>query len=190
MKSKQDIQLELLAEIDDICSKNGLKYILIGQTALNAYLNHTVKNGTRMMSVAMTMGDMDRFCEIIENEYSDDRYVEGMFNNPKFNPSFINYGNKNTTYFNMVYLDNNIHNGIEVRIYPIRKHAELDGTIIKGWSKRLARERKFRLTLNRIIVSDKFWHLKLALAFSSLLNLYSVIPHQKVFQDLLNPPHP
>ena len=126
MKSKQDIQLELLAEIDDICSKNGLKYILIGQTALNAYLNHTVKNGTRMMSVAMTMGDMDRFCEIIENEYSDDRYVEGMFNNPKFNPSFINYGNKNTTYFNMVYLDNNIHNGIEVRIYPIRKHAELD----------------------------------------------------------------
>ena len=67
MKSKQDIQLELLAEIDDICSKNGLKYILIGQTALNAYLNHTVKNGTRMMSVAMTMGDMDRFCEIIEN---------------------------------------------------------------------------------------------------------------------------
>lgn len=56
MKSKQDIQLELLAEIDDICSKNGLKYILIGQTALNAYLNHTVKNGTRMMSVAMTMG--------------------------------------------------------------------------------------------------------------------------------------
>lgn len=78
MKSKQDIQLELLAEIDDICSKNGLKYILIGQTALNAYLNHTVKNGTRMMSVAMTMGDMDRFCEIIENEYSDDRYVEGM----------------------------------------------------------------------------------------------------------------
>lgn len=29
MKSKQDIQLELLAEIDDICSKNGLKYILL-----------------------------------------------------------------------------------------------------------------------------------------------------------------
>ncbi len=27
MKSKQDIQLELLAEIDDICSKNGLKLV-------------------------------------------------------------------------------------------------------------------------------------------------------------------
>lgn len=185
MKSKQDIQLELLAEIDDICSKNGLKYILIGQTALNAYLNHTVKNGTRMMSVAMTMGDMDRFCEIIENEYSDDRYVEGMFNNPKFNPSFINYGNKNTTYFNMVYLDNNIHNGIEVRIYPIRKHAELDGTIIKGWSKRLARERKFRLTLNRIIVSDKFWHLKLA---TNVLNkIYAVTGgHKRYYNEIKN----
>lgn len=162
MKTKQDIQLELLTEIDEICSKNGLKYILIGNTALNAYLNHTVKHGSRMMSVAMTLGDMDRFCKIVERKYGETRYVEGMFNNPQFNPSYINYGNKNTTYFNMTYLDNNIHHGIDVRIYPIRKFAELDGSIIKGWSKRLSLERKFRKTLNRVIENDQFWYLKMA----------------------------
>ena len=44
MKSKQDIQLELLQEIDDICSKNDLKYIFVGKNAFNAYVNHTIKN--------------------------------------------------------------------------------------------------------------------------------------------------
>lgn len=85
----------------------------------------------------------------------------------------------------MVYLDNNIHNGIEVRIYPIRKHAELDGTIIKGWSKRLARERKFRLTLNRVIVSDKFWHLKLT---TNVLNkIYAVTGgHKHYYNEIKN----
>ena len=44
MKTKQEIQIELLQEIDEICSKNNLKYIFVGVNALNAYLNHTIKN--------------------------------------------------------------------------------------------------------------------------------------------------
>ena len=36
MRTKQDVQLELLQEIDNICSKNGLKYFLIGKNSLNA----------------------------------------------------------------------------------------------------------------------------------------------------------
>ena len=36
MKTKQEIQIELLQEIDEICSKNNLKYIFVGINALNA----------------------------------------------------------------------------------------------------------------------------------------------------------
>lgn len=183
MKTKQDIQLELLTEIDEICSKNGLTYILIGKTALNAYLNHTVKHGPRMIAVAMTMGDIDRFCEIIENKHSDNRYVEGIFNNPRFNPFYVVYGNKNTTYFNMVNLNHNIHKGIHVRIYPIRKFAELDGSIIKSWTKRLSFERKLRKTLNRVIVNDKFWYLKLITEF--LNKIYALTGgHKRYYKEI------
>ena len=84
MKEKIDIQLEFLSELNEICAKNDLKYILLGKSALNGYQNKTLKNGSRYVSVAMTNGDIERFCEIIERDYSENRYVEGIFNNPFF----------------------------------------------------------------------------------------------------------
>lgn len=163
MKTKIDIQLELLQELDEICLKNNLKYILVGRNALKAYLDHTIKDGARMVGVAMTQGDIDRFCEIIEKHHSSNRYVEGMFNNPKFMPSYVSYGNKNTSYFNMVHLDSNIHHGIHIRLYPIRRSAELDGTPIEGWTPRLKKERKFRKFISKQIESNKFWYIKYGL---------------------------
>ena len=41
MKSKIDIQLELLAEIEEICSQNNLNYILFELDGLNPF--HTLK---------------------------------------------------------------------------------------------------------------------------------------------------
>ena len=84
MKTKHEIQLELLQEIDEICSNNGLKYILFGMNALNVYHNHSIKDGPRMVAIAMTSGDIDRFCKIIEEEYNENRYVEGIYNNPNY----------------------------------------------------------------------------------------------------------
>lgn len=121
MKTKKDIQLGLLQEIDEICSKNNLHYILTGLNSLNAYINHTLKNGPLSVAIAMTQGDIDNFCNIIEEEFDESRYVEGIFNNPKYLKSYITYGNKNTTDFNIVKEDNNIHHGINIQIYPIKK---------------------------------------------------------------------
>ena len=73
MKSKQEIQLELLREIDDICSKNNLRYIMVDQKALYAYLNRTLDDDYRMVAVAMTQGDIDRFCQICINENNEDK---------------------------------------------------------------------------------------------------------------------
>ena len=121
MKTKKDVQLELLQEIDEICSKNNLHYILTGLNSLNAYINHTLKNGPLSVAIAMTQGDIDNFCSIIEEEDDGNRYVEGIFNNPKYDKSYILYGNKNTTDFNIVKAANNMHYGINIQIYPIKK---------------------------------------------------------------------
>ena len=126
MKTKQEIQLELLQEIDDICSQNNLKYIFIEMSALNAYINHSIKLNGEVVSIAMTQGDIDRFCEIVENQSNDSRYIEGIFNNPKFLELYVNYGNKNTTEIDMLARNKNKHHGINVRIYPILKTVLLD----------------------------------------------------------------
>ena len=53
MKTKTDVQLELLQELHEICLKNKLKYILYGTNALNGYLNNTLKDASKYMSVAI-----------------------------------------------------------------------------------------------------------------------------------------
>ena len=160
MKTKQEIQIELLQEIDEICSRNNLKYIFVGINALNAYLNHTIKNNNRVVSIAMTQGDIDRFCEIVEKSDNEDRYVEGIFNNPNFLPLYVIYGNKNTTEFHMIARNKNKHHGISVRIYPIRKYVDLEGERIKQFGKRLSKERQMRQFMNRTLVNKKFYFIK------------------------------
>ena len=166
MKTKQEIQIELLQEIDEICSKNGLKYIFVGINALNAYLNHTIKNNNRVVSIAMTQGDIDRFCEIVEKSINDDRYIEGIFNNPNYLPLYVTYGNKNTTEFHMIARNKNKHHGINVRIYPIRRAVTLEGERIPTFGKRLSKERKMREFMNKTIANKKFSFVKYGLEIS------------------------
>ena len=160
MKTKQEIQLELLQEVDEICSQNNLKYIFAGISALNAYLNHTIKKDNRLVSLAMTQGDIDRFCEIVEKENRKDRYVEGIFNNPNYLPLYVTYGNENTAEFHMIARNKNKHHGINIRIYPIRKTVALDGKRIVGYTPRLSKEKKVREFMNKTIENKKFWFVK------------------------------
>lgn len=161
MKTKTEIQLELLQEIDDVCSKNNLNYILFEIDGLNPF--HKTKETPGLISIAMTQGDMERFSKIIEEDFSENRYVEGIFNNPRYTPIHISYGNRNTTDIQILELNHNIHYGIHIIIHPINKSTELNGKKIEGLNYRLSKERKIRKTLNKRIENPKFWYVKTGL---------------------------
>lgn len=157
MKTKTDVQLELLQELHEICLKNKLKYILYGTNALNGYLNNTLKDASKYMSVAMTNGDIERFCSIIEKDYSKDRYVEGVFNNPFFIPFYVTYGNRNTTDFYVANSNRNKHHGINIRLYPICKFADLDRNELTVWDSDLSEEREYRESFTDPTEKGDFW---------------------------------
>ncbi|MDO5831264.1 MAG: hypothetical protein Q4Q14_00370 [Methanobrevibacter sp.] len=163
MKTKQDIQLELLQEIDDICSKNNLNYIIADKRALHAYLNHTFNDDNRMIPVAMTQGDIDRFCQIFENENNEDRYIEGTFNNSNYVPLYVSYGNRNTTDMDVIYRNRNLHWGIRIRIYPIIKFMDKEGNIFRPFNSRLRKEHKLRKFLSKKVENDKLGYMKTGL---------------------------
>lgn len=163
MRSKQEVQLQLLQEIDEICTKNDLKYIMVEQKAVYAYLNRTLNDDYRMIAVAMTQGDIDRFCEIVINEKKEDRYVEGLFNNPKYLEFFVSYGNLNSADFDMVGFNRNVHKGIRIRIYPIKKAIGKDGTVYNGWNSLLLKERNLRNLLSKRVENEELWYLKTGL---------------------------
>lgn len=118
--TRHEIQLNLLNEIDRICSENNLHYFLIGANALSAYNNHTIDNGFRMVAVAMPSDDIDIFSKIIKKDYKD-RYIEKSSNEKEDPKYFLAYGDKNTTFFSLRDLDFHKQHGIIIRIYPIRK---------------------------------------------------------------------
>ena len=163
MKTKYDIILELLQEIDEICSDNNLKYILVEETALNVYLNNSLKKNHDTVSIAMTLGDIDRFCEIIEKEYSSNRYIDSIANNFSYTMFYVSYGNRNTTDFRIIDVNKDICKGIHINIYPIVKKAELDGTPIVGWTTSLSRERKIHKLLNKQVDDKKLWYISIGL---------------------------
>lgn len=170
MKTKTEIQLELLQEIDYICSKNNLNYILFEIDGLNPF--HKTKEKSGLISIAMTQGDIDRFTKIIEDDYNENRYVEGIFNNPRYDSMAISYGNRNTTDIEILEISHNTHYGIQIIIHPINKSAELNGTKIEGWNSRLSKEKKIRKTLNKRVENPKFWYLKTGLSVAN--GIYSL----------------
>ena len=161
MKSKIDIQLELLAEIEEICSQNKLNYVLFEVDGLNPF--HTLKKeNPGFISIAMTQGDIERFSKIIEENHKS-RYVEGTFNNPRYDPIYVSYGNKNTTEIPILELSHKKNYGIEIIIHPINTSVNLDGSRIQA-DKRLSKEKKIRTTLNKRIENPKFWYIKTGMA--------------------------
>lgn len=166
MKTKSDIQLQLLKEIDEICLKNNLHYILVGTNSLNAFRNHTIKNGSRITAIAMTLGDIERFREIVEREYSETRYIEGLFNNSRYNGFNFSYGDRNTIDFHVTNLNQNKNHGINIRIYPIRKNVDNLNY------KLLIKEQKLRRFMNKRVENDNFWYIRAGLKVMNAL--YSV----------------
>ena len=153
MIGEKDIQLELLKEIDNICIQNDLNYILLGTNGLNAFINHTIKNGPISVSVAMTSGDIERFISIVEKQDNPNRYVEKINTQKKNNPWHVNYGNENTAYFHIMNLDKSEHHGINVELYPIR------GFKVNEKAKKAASKpentNKLNRFINKFLKSDK-----------------------------------
>ena len=165
MKTKSDVQRNLLKEVDEISRQHNLHYVMVGLNSLNAFRNHTISNGPRITAVAMTQGDIDRFCEIVENECPD-RYIEGMFNNPKYLGYHFSYGDRNTTDFHVINRDDMIHHGINIRIYPIRV------PIPDSKAKFLDKEHQIRKFLSKKIENKRFWYIRWGI--SALNGAYAI----------------
>ena len=120
---------------------------------MNAFINHTIKNGPISVSVAMTSGDIERFIDIVEKQDNTNRYVEKINTQKKNNPWHVNYGNENTAYFHIMNLDKSEHHGINVELYPIRGF-KINEKAKKAPSKP-ENTNKLNRFLNKFLKSDK-----------------------------------
>ena len=120
MTEEERVLVELLSEIDEIASKNGLRYFLGPEAAFDAVNHHGFANGYEPITVYMPADDIYRFIDTVNKQGKDDRYVESLLNNPEYPYVSVRYGNSNTLDFPINRFGNFTHFGINIDIEILR----------------------------------------------------------------------
>ncbi len=120
-----EVYYELLKEFHEICEANGLKYVLHGSSAVSIYRRGYISAQQTSIEVLMTQGDAEAFYRaasaLIAEGKLENRFVEGMINNPQFLRNYLMFGASDTLDFqvrelNPVKSRNLQHYGLHLRI--------------------------------------------------------------------------
>lgn len=179
---KKDIYLGLIKDVHDICKENGITYFLHGKPAVSVYLDKNIAGTQKVVEVAMTQGDAERFQRIVEQKLEKgelkNRYIESSLNNAKFKGNYVMFGDLNTveidlSEWNATKSRHIIHNCIHLNIRFIDK----EKTIIQNAKKKkkLISNRymkKIHKVLNIDLCGWSLWYLRItAFVMNSLLRL-------------------
>lgn len=92
----RSVLLQLLAELDSICSQNGLTYILARHTALEAIRGGALSPNATVASVIMPWKDAAKFKQIVRATMPE-RRIEGIEDDPCFPNMALRYSDPSTT---------------------------------------------------------------------------------------------
>ncbi len=111
--------IKLLTEIDKICKRQGISYVLGPQLTLCSVRNQEIASPHAGV-VYMKTADMERFRQAVQEEIPDGRVVESMNNNKHFYGFFLRYTDLNTLCLRLNEGRNYKYPGMGVDILPIR----------------------------------------------------------------------
>lgn len=116
-------QLELLSEIDKICTENQIKYFVVGRTLLHGYYQHAMDGGHKMNTIAMLPEDALKFIEAVGKCPSETRSIDYSLNNPRHSDHTIYYCDSQSLNFDWNNSDVSRNDRIHITIYILkRKH--------------------------------------------------------------------
>lgn len=140
----QQKRLELLCELRDICQANGIRYYLWGKGLLQAMRNKKFIDEDGDLAVVMTPVNCEKFMRAVKEENRADRFLDSMYDNPKFHRFCVRYGDTETLDFSPSQCSNP-NSGIYVTIEILRnaataKHKDFrnkfDQMLEAGWETR------------------------------------------------------
>ena len=114
----QKFLLESLKDIHNICEKNGLKYFLVGGTALGAVRHGGYIPWDEDVDVAMPRKDYDKFCEIALKELSNKYFLQNINTDKKYDLNFLKLRRKGTKYIEIFETEPE-KAGLFIDIYPL-----------------------------------------------------------------------
>lgn len=140
----QQKRLELLCELRDICKANDIRYYLWGKGLLQAMRNKKYVDENGDLVVVMTPVNCEKFMQAVKEENRSDRFLDSMYDNPKFHRFCVRYGDTESLDFSPSQCSNP-NGGIYVTVEILRNAAtakhknfrnKFDQMLEAGWETR------------------------------------------------------
>ena len=96
MTEKQELLLQLFREVDAICKKHNLRYVMAGGTLIGVLRNEGFIPWDDDVDIYMPKSDWDKFVEICKTEMPDNRAIYCSDVDRTYTNSFPRYGSTDT----------------------------------------------------------------------------------------------
>ena len=117
----QKCLLDLLQEIDRICTDHQIRYYLIDRSLLSAVRYKGFESLDCELSIAIMAEDVDVFLTAVQESMPDNRYVECMNDSPDFPHLSIHYGSEETLDISATNWGDYQKHGISITVEIIRR---------------------------------------------------------------------
>lgn len=139
IKYVQEMELNILHEIDELCKKNNIQYFLVGGTLIGAARHQGFIPWDDDLDIAMFRNDYEKFVKIAKNELCSPYLLKDFRFDENYPRIFAKVFKTDTDYCSKYYKDRLDETGIWVDVFPIDMvHAKDLEKATKKAEKRLA----------------------------------------------------
>ena len=119
MNQEQKVLHNLLRELDEVCRKNDIRYILSPRLAYNAVNGLGMPVNLMYGLILVPESEMERLRLVLENGNFPDRAVESMVNSERFPGFYLRYVDRSTLCYRLSYGRNFRYPCLGINIYPL-----------------------------------------------------------------------
>ncbi len=117
LRRLQMVQLQIAVEVTGLCDRHGIRYALLGGSALGARRHRGFIPWDDDMDMGMLRADFERFLAIARTELSG-LYVQYWLDDPHMGATFAKVRRNNTVMLEEGSKDTGGHKGISIDIFP------------------------------------------------------------------------
>lgn len=158
MRKKSEAIKDMLFELDDICKRNSIEYIIIGECAKESFSEQ--ETWETPILIAMPLGNIKKLSEALA-EAGSNKVIEYYRNNEKAVSFDVRYCDTETTFLTLEDYDSTTQHGLFIRIYEIERNRNFRQSMQYRNIIRLSRSHFVgRLTYPKNYLRSVAWKLK------------------------------